>query len=61
VGIILGIYLETAIEDLLLKISEEELSFVEEQCKERSLSLTELLIDRLLESKQPESWKGGEA
>lgn len=60
-GIILGIYLETAIEDLLLKISEEELSFVEEQCKERSLSLTELLIDRLLESKQPESWKGGEA
>jgi hypothetical protein len=62
VGFILGIYLEGAVDEMLLGLSEEELSFVEEQCREESLSLNELIIERLLESKQPgESWKGGEA
>jgi hypothetical protein len=61
VGFILGIYLEIGIDDLVLKLSEEEMLSVEEQCKERSLSLAELLIDRLLESKESESWKRGEA
>jgi hypothetical protein len=61
VGFVLGVYLESGIDEMLLRLSEEELSFVEEQCREESLSLNELMIDRLWESKSGESWKGGEA
>jgi hypothetical protein len=62
VGFVLGVYFESGIDDMLLRLSEEELSFVEEQCREESLSLNELIIDRLWESKQSgESWKGGVA
>jgi hypothetical protein len=62
VGFVLGVYLEVGIDQMLLELPEEELSFVEQECKERSLSLAEIVIDRLSEMKQPgESWKGGAA
>lgn len=62
VGFVLGVYLEAGLDQMLLELPEEELSFIEQECKERSLSLAEIVIDRLSETKRSgESWKGGEA
>jgi hypothetical protein len=62
VAFILGVHLEAGIDHMLLELPEEELSFIEQECKERLLSLAEIMIDRLWETKQSEeSWKGDEA
>jgi hypothetical protein len=52
VGLLLGIWFAKDIEEQLLDLPEEELAFMEEECRERGLSTEQYLFDRLVEVRE---------
>ena len=54
VALILGLWLESDAEQTVMGLDREDLEAVEQECRERGLSLEQLLIVRILESKEGE-------
>ena len=66
VGIVLGLWLERDLPEMLLDLPEEALAELEEECRDRGVSAERVIIDRLGASRNAEAdpsdwWKGGEA
>jgi hypothetical protein len=66
VGMVLGLWLERDVPEILLDLPEEALAELEEECRERGVSTEQVIIDRLTASRSREAdpadwWKGEEA
>jgi hypothetical protein len=66
IGLILGIWLELAIPELILEVPEDVLAQLEDECRERCVSLEFLIVDRMNAFRDAgvdpaDWWKGGEA
>ena len=52
IGMILGIWFTKDIEEQLLDMPEEELAFLEKECRQQGISLEQYLFDRLVEVRE---------
>ena len=66
IGLVLGVWLESGLEDFVTEMPESELTEFEEESRRTGLNLEQLVIRNLVAAKEAEDspadwWRGGEA